>query len=208
MRPYVWALTGAVCGLAAGVVTTDLVWVRMDQWQVEGVVGLYLDEQAALASRAAREGDGHTAARHHLNAADAESGIGFSWVRWSRAEGWADRSMLSRLTFIPTMFQLDPYAATGPEYDRVHRQLAGQHTAQAALAFERAGESELAQAGWDRVLELHPAWSLEQHREFAERGQNAVGDAYERALLGSTSFDEFSAALASIREGLVKAESR
>jgi hypothetical protein len=188
-----WLVTaGFALGLLAGACLTSHVWIRSAKHAGEAAREAFLMEQELLANRCAREGNSFRAAVHYLNVADAKGGIGFRWL-----ERMAHKTYWERFT--------DPwlsYPAIGeaeeqmrePRLQHGMQKLEGLYWARAAVALERFGRPDLAQAPWAAATALDPTRSVEWHREFATMSGHGTEE-LERAYLDTHSFEELTEAL-------------
>ena len=183
-------------GVLLGGVSASHVWLVATNALQEGSLANFTIEQEFLADRAKRDGDSFREVVHRINAADAQTELGFRWLQRSRNEKYLERFTFPWKSY--WVLQTTDLHPSTEKYERGQAIMEGESRAAAALALERFGAPDLAKAQWARAAELNPGWSPSDHRDYQER-LKPTDEGLESAYLDSSSWQELEAALAQVR---------
>lgn len=200
MRRFIAIAIAPLVGATLGVVAASHVWLVSSRLLREATLAEFMNEQGHLANRARREGDAFREAVHRINLADAQAEVGFRWLQRARNATYWER-FTSPWTNYWLVRQVDVYP-NAPKDQRGRALVEARYRAQAAIACERVGWSDLAALQWARAVELQPAWSVARHREESRITVSSLEGMLEPAFLQSTTYSELESALAKIRVSL------
>jgi hypothetical protein len=206
MRSGIGIVGGFVTGLLVGVLVTSHVWIRWARQAGELARVQFQGEQELLGNRSTRAGDAFRGAVHYLNVADAQAGVGFRWLE--RMEGTTYRQWFADPWSLYVVIGELEQDAHSPKIQHGYRMMEANYWARAAIALERFGRPDLAEAPWAAAIDRDPSRSIEWHREYARHDGPGGTEDLERAYLDAHTVEELAQILKEARERTLSQRAR
>jgi hypothetical protein len=164
-----------VAAFGAGLAAAWAAWMAVLPMYEDTIITCYRIEQGLLADRAAARGDRAEEERQRRNVIATFSREGFKTIT-SDAE-----ALLARATVPPAMLVLSLAKADSAPADPIDEAL---ERGRLALALERAGRTDAANAEWTQALQMFGRWDLPRFRAMIENIAAIDTVAAQDAVLG------------------------
>ncbi|MEZ4332408.1 MAG: hypothetical protein R3F35_11675 [Myxococcota bacterium] len=201
MTRVVGYLSGVVLGVGLGAAVVNHVWISAHRVEESIVRSNLMNEQELLRDRAERKGDDLGVVVHSLSVAQFQAGTGFRWLERSSNHSYLEMS------FFPWEIYRHRDLLIPPEkLKRGEEIVIALERGRAALALERLGLEDHAEAQWEAAAALVPTWPRANLRKSSTADSTRLNSklqlGLERASLETTTWSKHAQVLQKTRESL------